>query len=179
VRSLHRASTLLVVSVLSTLVLVGIALAATPLGNPRAETQSLIKSIESRPGSAKLAKQPLDEAHQALDRAHQARRAGDYQHAGMLESLALEWAETARDLARAAGAEAQAGKLQKRAASAERKATRARALLEETIARRGRARTRLEQLEKAGAHPTPPKQNEAHHGKHPVPARPAPHGGSK
>lgn len=139
----------------------GAALAATPLGNPRKETQSIIKGLEAKPDQAKLAKQPLDKARQALDRGHQARAAGDYRHAGMLESLALEWAQTARDLDRAVTAEHRAEKVEKQAADAATKARHARALLEETVARRGRAQERLDRLKKAGAHPPPPKAQDA------------------
>ncbi len=156
-RRLHRASTRFVVAVVSTLLVAGVALATTPLGDPRTETQSILKSIESSPDGKKVAGQPIDKAKQALDRAHQARAAGDFQHAGMLESLALEWAQTAQDLLRAAAAEGHAEKLEKQAADASSKARRAQALLEETVARRGRARERLEQLEQAGAHPTETK----------------------
>ncbi len=180
-RRLHRASTLVVVAVCSTL-LAGIAVATTPLGNPKAETQSILKALESRPDrQKKLAKQPVDKARQALDRANQARSAGDYPHADMLDSLALEWAQTARDVTRAAAAEAKAEKIEKQAADAARKARRARALLEETVARRGRAQERLDQLEKAGAHPAPADKTDAHskEGKKPAHKKPSHKTGAK
>jgi hypothetical protein len=173
VRRLNSASNLAVVALCSTLVVAGVALAATPLGNPRTETQRIVKAVEAKPDSAKLAKQPLDKARQALDRAHQARAAGDYRHAGMLESLALEWAQTAQDLGRAVAAEQRAEKVEKQAADAATKARHARALLEETVARRGRAQERLDLLEKAGAHPAPPAK------KAPTPAKKAQPGGGK
>ena len=112
VRSLHRASTLVVVAVSSTLILAGIAFAATPLENPRTEARKLLDALQARPDAKKLAAEPVGQAQRALDRAKQARSAADYHHADMLESLALEWAETARDLGRAAAAESQARKLQ-------------------------------------------------------------------
>lgn len=153
VRRLFRAPVLVVVA----LFVAGAALATTPLGNPRVETRQILKALAANPESRKLTKEPADKARQALDRAQQARSAGDYQHATMLDDLALEWAQTARDVQRAAALEARATKLEKQAADAARKARRAHALLEETVARRGRARTRLDELKKAGAHPTPPE----------------------
>ncbi|HKQ69060.1 MAG TPA: hypothetical protein VJT73_06965, partial [Polyangiaceae bacterium] len=74
-----------------------------------------------------------------------------------LEGLAREWAETARDLARANAAEADAGALSAAAADAGVQAERSRALLEEAIGRRGRAEAELEKLSAdGGLFPTAP-----------------------
>jgi hypothetical protein len=90
---------------------------------------------------------PVEQAKKALARAHGARTAGDARHARLLDGLALEWAETARDLLRAADQEAKALEEAQRAREIETQLERARALLAETQARRGRAAAELERLE--------------------------------
>ena len=110
----------------------------------------------SSSAAAALLRAPLEEAKKALDRARGARQSGDVSHAELLEGLAREWAEIARDLQRAASIEADAGALESSAAQAALRAERARALLEEAISRRGRAEAELEKLS-AGAGPFPPK----------------------
>ncbi len=107
------------------------------------------------PGS-ELVRVPVEEARRALERAAGARNARDIHHAELLEGLAREWAETARDVLRAAAVEADAGALELAAADAGVRAERARALLEESIARRGRAEAELEKLT-ADAGPLPTK----------------------
>src|SRR5215471_18832845 len=83
---------------------------------------------------AGVARIPIDEARRALERAAGARSARDVHHAELLEGLAREWAETARDVLRAAAVEADAGALELAAADAGVRAERARALLEESMA---------------------------------------------
>jgi nucleoid-associated protein YgaU len=97
--------------------------------------------------AARVTAEPIKSAKRALERAHGARTAGDSPHARMLDGLALEWAETGRDLARAATAERTAQATGKKAYEAQTKAERARALLEETQARRGRAAAELEHVQ--------------------------------
>ena len=102
---------------------------------------------EARHGT--LAGEPLSQARRALERAAEARAAGDHEHGALLDALGREWAETARDLVRAAETEREADKLEREAHELESKLLRARSLLEETVARRGRAQETLEQLEGA------------------------------
>ncbi|CAN91232.1 hypothetical protein predicted by Glimmer/Critica [Sorangium cellulosum So ce56] len=99
------------------------------------------------PGAAKVVAEPMAHAKRALQRAHGARAAGDATNARRLDAVALEWAEAARTLLRAAAAEAAAVEAAKRAREVETKLERARALLEETQARRGRAAAELERIE--------------------------------
>jgi hypothetical protein len=94
--------------------------------------------------SKKLVADSVMRAKKALERAHGARASGDAAHARMLDGLALEWAENARDLLRAAAAEQAAAAAADKAREASVQAERARALLEETQARRGRAEAELE-----------------------------------
>ncbi|WP_437591293.1 hypothetical protein [Sorangium sp. So ce1000] len=98
-------------------------------------------------GAAKVVAEPVAQAKRALQRADGARAAGDATNARRLDAVALEWAETARTLLRAAAAEAAAVDAAKSAREVETKLERARALLEETQARRGRAAAELERIE--------------------------------
>lgn len=140
-------------------VVVGVALGASALAEPlsdRALAERILTGVASSSADAALLRSPVDEAKKALERALGARRSGDAPHAELLEGLAREWAETARDLARAAAIEADAGALETAASQAGLRAERARALLEEAISRRGRAEAELEKLS-ADAGPFPPK----------------------
>lgn len=112
-----------------------------------ATAHDLVKDVEAKATDAKAKKvvaSSLEHAKEALERAHGARAAGDAKHAHMLDGVALEWAENARDLLRAAAAEQVAVAAADKAREAAVKAERARALLEETQARRGRADAELE-----------------------------------
>lgn len=100
------------------------------------------KAIDER--SKKIVADATTKSRKALERAHGARTSGDAEHAKQLDGLALEWAETARELLRAAAAEQAAAKSADESREASQKAERARALLEETQARRGRAEAELE-----------------------------------
>ncbi len=86
-------------------------------------------------------------AKDALRRSDEARGGGDTTHAALLDALGLEWAETARDLSRAAAAEKKLAEVQQRIGDTEQKLTRAKALLDDTVARRGRAEQKLRDLE--------------------------------
>jgi hypothetical protein len=132
--------------------LLAVARAMAEPASDQAVTAQILADLARAPaGQAQLVKEPAAEAKQALERAAGARRSGDVRHAEQLEGLAREWAETARDLIRAARAEADAGALETAAADAGVQAERARALLEESLARRGEAAAQLEQLSLAEA----------------------------
>lgn len=87
----------------------------------------------------------LLEARNALERATRLRVAGDEAHAKAADGLALEWAETARDVVRAADAEASAAELRHKALDAQAQLDRSRALVEEAIANIGRLQAELDQ----------------------------------
>jgi colicin import membrane protein len=143
---------------------VGAALAPMAIGQPlsdKAAAQQILTEmahpLASSSAEPALTRAPIEEAKRALDRAAGARRSGDVRHAEMLEGLAREWAETARDVVRAVAVEADAGALEMAAADAGIRAERSRALLEEAIARRGRAEAELEKLSTdAGIFPVQP-----------------------
>ncbi len=136
------------VAAVATLTLVvGAGIAAAARGSDRDAAEAVLSSLKSDPAAAKLAAEPIEKAEHALRRAGDARAAADVEHAALLEAEGREWAETGRDLTRAAAAEKKLAETQKQTAEVETKLARARALLEETVARRGRAREKLEKLE--------------------------------
>ncbi len=123
---------------------------AAPPG-PGADAQAIVRELEAGGVKdaelARVTADPIKAVKRALERAHGARAGGDEAHGRMLEGLALEWAEAARDLAHAAAAEQAAQAIGKKAYEAQTRAERARALLEETQARRGRAAAELVHVE--------------------------------
>jgi hypothetical protein len=123
---------------------------AAPPGDG-ATAEGIVRDLDARaakdPALARVVAEPIKSARRALERAHGARTSGDAIHARMLDGLALEWAETARDLEKAAAAEAIATATSTKAHDVQTRADRARALLEETQARRGRAAAELERVQ--------------------------------
>lgn len=116
-----------------------------------AKAEQILKDIAPRadhdPRVAAVVRAPRDAAKLSLERAQGALNAGDKDHARMLFGLALEWAETARDLERAAEAERASEAAAKSASAATTQEGRARALLGETQARRARAAAELDRAE--------------------------------
>lgn len=136
----------------------GSGIEKTPVTRPPAppgdgaQAEKLLAQVEAAalgPRMAKVVQAAVDQAAHALERAAGARAAGDGAHARLLDGLALEWAETARDLLRAAKAEEEALARGKKARELEVQVERARALLAESEARRGRAAADLQQAEAA------------------------------
>jgi hypothetical protein len=116
-----------------------------------ATAQGILRDLEAKAATdaetARVVAEPIKSAKRALERAHGARASGDELHARMLDSVALEWAESARDLDRAAAAEKIALTTSREANDVETRAKQARALLEESQARRGRTAAELERIE--------------------------------
>jgi hypothetical protein len=131
----------------------GAAPTETPPSPPGdgATAQEIMRDLEARgasdPEVLRVAAEGIKSAKVVLERARGARASGDEPHAHMLDALALEWAETARDAVKAAAAERAAQAESQRAYEAQTKAERARALLEETQARRGRTAAELQRFE--------------------------------
>jgi hypothetical protein len=114
---------------------------------------------------AAVTAEAVGNAKNALERAVRMRAAGDEPHAKAADGLALEWAETGRDLAKAADAETKADELRKKAVDAQAQLERTRALVEEGIARVGRLKA---ELEEAGRAPHPDRVAvEVHDGEKP------------
>jgi hypothetical protein len=140
------------------------SLALAESAGDRAVAEQILANPPAASASADQAavKTPLEEAKKALDRAAGARRSGDTRHAELLEGLAREWAETARDVMRANSVEANASAMEVGATDAGVRAERARTLLEESIARRGRAQAELDKLTAdAGPIPVAPPSSSA------------------
>jgi len=117
-------------------------------GDDRAIAQSLVTQLEQDGTRARIAAEALTRATEALERGTRLRRAGDEVHAKTADGLAREWAETGRDLMRAADAESTAADLRRKAMGEQEQVERTRALVEEGVARVGRLRG---QIDEAGA----------------------------
>jgi hypothetical protein len=98
---------------------------------------------------AQLVADPLGQAKTALERATRMRATGDEVHARAADELALEWAQMAQDLLKAAEAEATAAEARKKAVDAQAQLERTRAAVEEGIARVGRLKAELAEAEAA------------------------------
>jgi hypothetical protein len=118
-------------------------------GDDRAIAETIVKQVESDPARAAVAAEALTQARAALERATRLRSAGDEAHAKAADGLAREWAEDARDLARAAEAEATAAEVRRKAVAAQAQLERTRALVEEEIAHIGRLKAELDQAERS------------------------------
>jgi hypothetical protein len=114
----------------------------------RAATERMATELEHDTAHTTLTADAVAHARKALERALRMRQSGDETRARETEGLARRWVELARDLARTADTEAQAGLLQSAANDAGAHVERERALLEETIARTGRLKAEIETSER-------------------------------
>ncbi|HEY3815612.1 MAG TPA: hypothetical protein VGL81_00495 [Polyangiaceae bacterium] len=115
-----------------------------------AAAEALVQQLEHDSGHTVVTADAVASAKNALERATRLRAAGDEAHAKAADALALEWAQTGRDLAKAVDAEATATELRRKAVDAQAQLERTRAQVEEGIAHVGRLRAQLEEAEKAG-----------------------------
>jgi hypothetical protein len=111
----------------------------------------VVQKLEADTAHSSIIAAPLSHAKEALERATRLRASGDEAHAKAADGLAREWAETARDLARAADAEESAADLRRKAVEARAHLERTRALVEEGITRIGRLRAELDAARRAPA----------------------------
>jgi hypothetical protein len=112
-------------------------------GDDRAAAEALVVPMQkAAPEPATI--EAIARARDALEQSTRLRAAGDEAHAKAADGLAREWAETARDLARAAAAEKLADERRRQAIQALAQLERTRALVEDGIARLGRLRAELE-----------------------------------
>jgi hypothetical protein len=128
------------------------AIAAESAAQPADEhgaAVALVAQLEHDTAHAAVTAEAVGHAKDALERATRLRTAGDEAHAKAADGLALEWAQVARDLAKAADAEASAADLRRKAVEAQAQLERARAQVEEGIAHVGRLRAELTEAEKA------------------------------
>jgi hypothetical protein len=111
--------------------------------------QALVAQVQQDTARLPVTAEALANAKGALERAARFRTAGDEAHAKAADGLALEWAQVARDLARAASIEASGAEVRQKAVDAQAKLERARAQVEEGIARVGRLQAELAETERA------------------------------
>jgi hypothetical protein len=112
-------------------------------GDPTA-TQALVQQLEQDAAHRSAIAETLARAREALERARKLRATGDEAHAKTADGLARDWAEVAREVARAADAEEKAAQIRRKALDEQGQLERTRALVEEGIARIGRLRAELE-----------------------------------
>jgi hypothetical protein len=99
---------------------------------------ALVDRFANDTGHASITAPAVAQARDALERATRLRSVGDEVHARAAEGLAREWAETARDLVRAADAETAAADTRRKAVDAQARVERVRVMVEDAIARLGR-----------------------------------------
>jgi hypothetical protein len=112
---------------------------------------ALVGRFANDAGHASITAPAVAQARDALERATRLRSVGDEVHARAAEGLAREWAETARDLVRAADAEAAAADTRRKAVDAQARVERVRVMVEDGIARLGRLRAEADRDGRDGA----------------------------
>ena len=128
---------------------VGVAsLAVAASGDDRSVAESIAADLERDEAHKALTADTVKKARAALERAQRMRASGDEAHAKLADGLAREYAETARDLVKAADAEEHAAQARRGALDAGAQSERERALLEEGLARNGRLRAQLDDAER-------------------------------
>lgn len=131
---------------------VGVGARAFAMEDDRALAESTLREVEAKPQAQELAKEPLARAHEALDRGQRLRDVRDEPRARLCDGLARTWAETARDVVKAAEAEARARAAREGALDAGAQLERERASLEEGLGQAGRLKAQLEALENETKH---------------------------
>jgi hypothetical protein len=129
--------------VAATLTVLMAALARPALGDDGSAARDLVQTLGADEAHAALLADPLGHAREALERAARLRESGDEARAKAADGLAVEWAETARDLVRAADAEREAERLRHAATAKVAQVERARALVEADLAHVGRLRKEI------------------------------------
>jgi hypothetical protein len=112
-----------------------------------AAADAIVRELDHDTAHHAVVADTLDKARNALERATRLRAAGDESHAKAADGLALEWAQTARDLVKAVDAEATSADLRRKALDAQAQLERSRGLIEEAIASIGRLKAELDQVE--------------------------------
>ena len=109
--------------------------AGAQTADDHAAATALVGQLEHDTTHATVTASAVQSAKAALERATRLRAAGDEPHARAADGLAIEWAQTARDLAKAADAETTAADLRHKAVDAQAQLERTKALVEEGITR--------------------------------------------
>ncbi len=118
-------------------------------GDTRGDAAAMLDAVASDAKHKDATAAVVQRGRDALERATRMRAAGDEAHAQLADGLALEEAETARDLVRAIDMETTADDARRGATDAGVVGERERALLEEGIGRNGRMKAELAEIERA------------------------------
>jgi hypothetical protein len=159
--------------------------ASAQSADEHAAATTIVAELEHDTAHAAVTTQAVTNAKAALERATRLRSAGDETHAKAADGLALEWAQSGRDLAKAADAEATATELRHKAVEAQAQLERTRTLVEEGITRIGRLQAQLADAEKTAkpdrvaielheGDPPPRKRNGGHRRPGQDPKKPTP-----
>jgi hypothetical protein len=130
------------------------AMAVVPrhaLADDGSAARDLVQQLGADEAHAAVVADPLGHAREALERGTRLRESGDEAHAKAADGLALEWAETARDLVRAADAEREAASRRHAVMDKLAQVERARALVEADLAHVGRLRKEIADAAGPGA----------------------------
>ncbi len=128
---------------------------ASAAGSVSQRVRALLTEVEQDETSRPHTRRASERANQALARAELASRQGEA-HAPLIEAVAFEWAEVARDLRRARQAEQASDRLELEASALQTEIARSRAAVEQALARLGRAQQELRELESSSAAHKPP-----------------------
>jgi len=142
-----RASRRLSLVALALVLSAGVVHVASAKEDDRAVAESALKEAEASPRGKEIAKEPIQRAREALERAQRLRDVRDEPRARLCDGLARTWAETARDVVKAAELEARAGAARSLALDAGAQVERERAQLEEGLGQEGRLRAQIEAIE--------------------------------
>jgi hypothetical protein len=131
-----------------------------------AVAQGIVDELGRDKAHQAIVAEPVGLAQKALERAVRFHALGDDERARAADGLAREWAETARDLVRAADAEARATEVRRKALEEGVQLERTRALVDEGIARVGRLKAELDEAQRAAGGDTKPDRHavEEHEG---------------
>lgn len=124
--------------------LAGLAAGPWAWADDHADAAALVAQLEQDAAHRGVTAESVAQAKDALERAQRMRAAGDETHAKAADGLALEWAQSARDLAKAVDAEMAASDLRRKAVEAQAQLERSRAMVEEALASVGRLQAELD-----------------------------------
>lgn len=125
-------------------VLAGVAAEPWAWADDHADAAGLVAQLEQDAAHKSVTADAVARAKDALERAQRMRAAGDEAHAKAADGLALEWAQSGRDLAKAVDAEMAAADLRHKAVDAQAQLERSRAMVEEALASVGRLQAELD-----------------------------------
>jgi hypothetical protein len=158
---LPRFSSLARCAGLAAIALAGALAAGIALGDTTGQATATLDELANDAAHKDATAAIVQRGRDALERATRMRAAGDEAHAQLADGLALEEAETGRDLVRALAVEKMADDARRGATDAGVVGERERALLEEGIARNGRLKSETAVFERSRATGKPTKTDKS------------------